>query len=87
VIPAAVSLKLDSTPNVARWAKRPRACARDALSAREGQSQKQSDFSRCVATKQESSPSRHRWKPVDQNRLEPCRGRPFGLYGELKTVS
>ena len=24
---------------------------------------------------------RRRWKLLDQNRLKPCRGRPFGLYG------
>jgi len=39
----------------------------------------------CVPARCESGPPGAAGNVVDQNRLKPCRGRPFGLYGELES--
>ncbi len=38
----------------------------------------------CVPTRCESGPPGAAGNTVEQNRLKPCKGRPFGLCGELE---
>ena len=41
-------------------------------------------FSRREPARCETGPPRAGWEPAEQNRLKPCRGKPFDLWKELK---
>ena len=44
-------------------------------------------FSRREPARRETGLSPHYWEPAEQNRLKPCRGKPFHLWKELKFES